>query len=114
VKDKIPYIIIGVLIGVIVMQWQQGPAPAQAQAPEPITGFGSYSAGNGAAAYHHVMLANGDVYRNLSKTSGGDGHFIFRTPPTYVGNFWQGPPVQTNQSTWGAIKALNNTEKKGG
>jgi hypothetical protein len=103
-KDKVLYIIIGVLIGVVVMQWQQGPQTAQAQAPEPISGYRVQKKTNNSDTMHFVMLTNGDVYMRESQ------HDWSTEPLRYFGNFWGGPPVQTNQSTWGAIKALNNSD----
>jgi len=100
-KDKLPYIIIGVLIGVIIMQWQQGPQPAQAQAPEVITGYRVVS--GSVLTDHFAMLSNGDVYRQSHNSTYGA---TFNTPPTKVGNFWtgQGGAVPTEQKTWGGVK----------
>ena len=99
-KDRVLYIIIGVLIGVVIMQWQQGPAPAQAQAPEPITGYRVVLKGPSQDDYvHFVMLSNGDVYGRFSSALTPFNHDL-----VFLGNYWGGPPVQTNQSTWGAIK----------
>jgi hypothetical protein len=86
VKDKALYIIIGVLIGIVVMQWNQGPQTAQAQTPGEILGYQvavEYNDGN-----HFVLLPNGDVY--MQRNDLGDG---FDRPAKYMGNFWTGEPV---------------------
>ncbi len=97
-KDKLPYIIIGVLIGVIIMQWQQGPQPAQAQAPEPTTGYRVQITAGSTTTYHFVMLSNGDVYTRSSNDNWSTN------PPQYMGNFWGTFPVPTSNSSWGGIK----------
>jgi len=51
-----------------------------------------------------VMLSNGDVYIN-------NYHPIldkFEEPARYLGNFWNGDPVQTDQGTWGGVKGKYN------
>jgi hypothetical protein len=106
-RDKVLYIIIGVLIGVVVMQWQQGPQPVQAQAPEPINGWKVF--GGDRDRHFVVMLSNGDVYLRLAHETNGAWSWFNDT--AYLGNFWTTIPIQTNQSTWGAIKALNSDGK---
>jgi hypothetical protein len=104
-KDKALYIIIGVLIGVIIMQWQQGPQPAQAQAPEVINGYRVVTYNT--TGHHFVMLSNGDVYkqdRPLHEDSFGGA------APKYMGNFWSGAPVPTSNSSWGEIKGRTGSE----
>ena len=90
----------------VVAGYHLGSQTAQAQAPEMITGFGTTpSPIVSAGAYFHVMLSNGDIYRNSSNILGGDPNIIIRQAPTYVGNFWYDAPVPTNNSTWGGVKS---------
>ena len=101
-RERTLYIIIGVLIGIVIMQWQQGPQPAQAQAPEAISGY--HPVLNGGFIYHEVMLSNGDLYQQAHNADSpqlgfrGDGL-------VYVGNFWDSTPVPTSNESWGTIKA---------
>ena len=100
-RERVLYIIIGVLIGVVVMQWQQGPQPAQAQAPDAVAGY--RAVGNGGLIYHEVMLSNGDIYQQSH--SGDSAQLGFRGDGLiYVGNFWDGGPTPTNPQSWGGIK----------
>ena len=102
-KDKALYLIVGLLLGVIVMQAKQGPQPVQAQAPEVITG---YSMGvDGDFRVHYVMLSNGDVYANHNHESLSHPKGLFAQSAEYRGNFWTGQTVQTNQESWGGVKS---------
>jgi len=105
-RERTLYLIIGLLLGVIIMQWRQGPQPAQAQTPEPIAGaFGSYW--NFQMRYA-VMLSNGDIYENNWNYNLG----YFDSPPTYRGNFWYSEPVPADNSSWGAIKEQFENEQR--
>ena len=99
-RERTLYIIIGTLIGVIIMQWRQGPQPVQAQAPSTVTSLLEWPATN----THIVVLDNGDVFRNHLTYSPED-FWRYETPPEYLGNFFSGPPVPTTNESWGSIKA---------
>lgn len=99
-RERTLYIIIGVLIGVIIMQWQQGPQPAQAQTMDVEYHAIAGDAYGNRPAYIYALYPNGDVYRR-----GGYNTWEAQDPPEYLGNFWGGPPVPTSNETWGSIKA---------
>jgi hypothetical protein len=76
-----------------------GSQAVQAQAPEPISAYKAIVSDS--YEYHFVMLSNGDVYKRRDSFSAT--HFP-ETPPMYMGNYWTGSSVSTNQTNWGQIK----------
>lgn len=99
-RERTLYVIIGLLLGIIIMQWRQGPQTAQAQAPGVVVG-------NFANDFHYVLLDNGDVYSRMIQQVGGFPKYVeaeSRAELNYVGNFWTSPPVPTSNETWGSLK----------
>ena len=70
--------------------------------PEPISGYRILRFENSSKTMHLVMLSNGDVYWRSTE------HPWSTEPLYYLGNFWGGPPVQTEQQSWGGVKGKYN------
>lgn len=90
----------------IAVGYHLGSQTAQAQGGE----IGFYRVGVTENWVHHfVMLPGGDVYRR--KHDAGQTNFT-GAPLEYMGNYWDGPPVPVESSTWGGIKGQLGTDKK--
>jgi hypothetical protein len=64
---------------------------------------GGYALGfnpNSTYWYHFVMTETGDMYIRHSQGTGS----MEGLEPAYLGNYWELPPVPTNQNNWGQIK----------
>lgn len=91
-KDKVLYIIMGVLIGVVVMQWQQGPETVQAQARTQVPGTPVAMSGDGLVNGQYLCLENGDIYFRRVEFERGVPGFknTGDSQLRYVGNYWTG------------------------
>ena len=84
-KEKGLYLIIGLLLGVIVMQAKQGPQPAQAQLGVDALDWTVYDHPT-YALLHWVIKPSGEVYVRT-------GNNFDPSPPINLGSFWVGGPV---------------------
>ena len=75
-----------------------GSSTVEAQAPGFMEGFTAIS-----GEEFFVILENGDLWRNNARNQGADFPTFDRLP-FLVGNFWTGPPVSTESTTFGGIK----------
>ena len=79
--------LIGFYIGSHEVEAQNPPAEFQYE----IGGYNGQS--------HYLMLPNGDVYLRTGTTTFGN-----QSPASYVGNFFEGGAVSTEQNSWSGVK----------
>jgi len=96
------YLSIGVLslMLAVAVGYHVGSPPVQAQTAN---WYRMVIDPNTAHTHHYVMTAEGNVFHRANYLGQP-----FTDDLVFVGNFWQEPPVATDQGTWGGVKGKYN------